>query len=480
MMSKPLHAFYYLLALLLASQLGASGRSPNIVFILADDLGYTDLSLNGNPYHETPHIDALAARGMRFNQAYSAAPLCSATRAAILSGWAPARQHLHAVTPLGKDNGNSRNYADWKEPPVYKGGKNSPYKLPMQLGQFPAERETIAERLSAAGYATCFIGKWHLGTDKSLYPHAHGFETVMGVNDLAWPRSYLPPFQLKDLDNRDEDTYLSQRLMDEGISFIESHRNQPFFLYMSMYAVHGPWQGHPDDLPYFQDKLKKSGFNGNPDYASMIKRMDMAVGELLNALQRMGLTDNTLIIFTSDNGGINMTKKKDEVLRISDMSPFRGAKSLIREGGVRVPFIVYWPGKVQAGCASEALLNSTDIYPTLLEVAGLEQNTGYPLDGYSLMDIFHGGKNARRHVTFHMPHDIKADEEMAPCSAIRSGKWKLYQFHGTNRIELYDLDSDISESANVADRHPEILQNLTRELQMELQAQNAHFAQLNK
>ena len=193
----------------------------------------------------------------------------------------------------------------------------------------------------------------------------------------------------------------------------------------------------------------------------------------------MGLMDNTIVIFTSDNGGINSTKKKEDVLRISDMSPFRGAKSLIREGGIRVPFIVYWPGKVQAGSVSEALVNSTDIYPTLLEVAGLEKNETYPLDGYSLLNIFHGKENARRHVTFHMPHDIMADEGMAPCSAIRSGKWKLYQFHGTNKIELYDLDNDISESSNVADRHPEIVTNLSQKLKIELKEQNAHFAQLN-
>jgi arylsulfatase A len=288
-------------------------KKPNIVFILVDDLGWKDLGCYGSTFYETPNIDKLSQSGMRFTQAYAAAPLCSATRAAILTGWSPARQHLIGVTPGSRKKYDGfKDYKSWRDEPEFKKSK-APLLTSKQLGQLnPDNSITIAERLKEKGYATAFIGKWHLGPDADKYPEKHGFDINVGGSHFGWPNSYFSPYKIPNLTDGPKGEYLTDRLTDESLAWMEKQHKQkkPFFLYLSHFTVHGPWQSKDEYTEYFEKKGDANDKQRNSIYAGMIKSLDDSVGRLMVRLRTLGIEKNTLVILASDNGGIIMKKDK--------------------------------------------------------------------------------------------------------------------------------------------------------------------------
>jgi len=454
---------------------------PNIVFILVDDMGWKDLGCYGSTFYETPHIDRLAESGVRFTDAYAAAPLCSASRAAILTGWSPARQHLIGVTPHSRGKyGGFKDYESWRAEPEYRFSK-MPLRLSKQLGQLCPDRSiTIAERLKEKGYATAFIGKWHLGPDADKFPEKHGFDINIAGSHFGWPNSYFSPYSIPNLTDGNKGEYLTDRLTDEALGWLETQhrRKKPFFLYLSHFAVHGPWQSKDEYTEYFESKADANDKQRNPAYAGMIRSLDDSVGRLMDRLSRLGIEKDTLVILASDNGGIAMEKKcrvTGRVAEITSMHPLRGEKALLYEGGVRVPCIISMPGTVQVGTTSREPVNSVDFYPTILELAGLTKKEGNPLDGQSLLAHVKSGASLNRDtLTWFMPARIKAGEGMDPCASIRHGNYKYIKFF-VGRQELYDLSQDIGETRNLAASKPDLCEKLDAMLMADLKRKNAHI-----
>lgn len=459
----------------------AEPAPPNIVLILVDDLGWKDLGCYGSTFYETPHIDKLAESGVRFTDAYAAAPLCSATRAAILTGWSPARQHLHAVTPHSRKKYHGfHDYTSWKDKPEYRKSK-APVVMAKQLGQLnPDTSITIAERLKEKGYTTAFIGKWHLGPDKDKFPEKHGFDINIGGSHFGWPSSYFSPYRVPNLRDGPKGEYLTDRLTDEALAWMAKQHKQkkPFFLYLPHFTVHGPWQSKDEYTEYFERKGDANAKQRNSVYAGMIKSLDDSVGRITAKLRELGIAKNTLVMLTSDNGGIIMKKNKktgEAGPMITSMLPLRGEKALLYEGGVRVPCIISMPGAITAGQTSKEQVNSVDFYPTLLEIAGLKKKAGNPLDGQSLMTHLGTGAPIKREfLTWFMPHDIKAGEGMSHCATIRKGNYKYIKFFD-GRKELYDLSKDIGEKENLAAANPELCNKLDALLMRDLKSKNAFF-----
>lgn len=454
---------------------------PNIVFILVDDMGWKDLGCYGSTFYETPHIDKLAESGVRFTNAYAAAPLCSATRAAALTGWSPARQHLIGVTPHSREKYlGFKDYTSWEDEADYRFSR-MPLLLSKQLGQLhPDHSTTIAERLKEKGYATAFIGKWHLGPDADKYPEKHGFDVNIAGSHYGWPDSYFSPYKIPNLTDGKPGEHLTDRLTDESLKWMENQHKQkkPFFLYLSHFAVHGPWQSKDEYTEHFEGKVDPNDQHRNADYAGMIKSLDDSIGRLMDRIQQLGIEKNTLVIFASDNGGIAMEKKcrkTGKVAPITSMHPLRGEKALLYEGGVRVPCIVSMPGTVMAGETSKEPVNSVDFYPTLLEAVGLQKKDDNPLDGKSLLAHVRSGAPLKRdYLTWFMPANIKAGEGMDPCASIRQGDYKYLTFFD-GRKELYDLSDDIGEKKNLADANPELCKQLDALLMADLKRKNAHI-----
>ncbi len=451
---------------------------PNFVFILADDLGWADLGCYGNDYHETPNLDKLAKRGMRFTNAYAAAPLCSATRASILSGWAPARQHIHGVTPGGhsKKNGGFKRYPSWRSEPVHSYPPVWPLSVPKQLEQFPLERTTFAERLKERDYRTAFIGKWHLGPDLEQFPHKQGFDHTFGVLEKGYPPTYHAPYKngFHDFKASSRDEYLTDRLSQEGAAFIENHKSSPFCLYLSHYSVHGPWQAKKEVEDHFKAKKTERTKNNNPTYAAMLKSLDDSVGRLMRKVEELGLEKNTIFIFFSDNGAILNKNGK----RITSNLPLRGEKALLYEGGVRVPLIVSCPELFKTGVCDEPII-SNDFFPSFLDMAGLQVDPQNPVDGVSFKPLLCGETSLNReHLTWFMPHPIKAGEGMPWSASIRQGDYKLILFFEGQR-RLYNLSQDIGESHDLASQMPELANRLEGKLMSDLKAQNAYLPKKN-
>ncbi len=467
---------------LLASSLQAETDRPNLVFILVDDMGWTDLACYGSDFYESPNIDKLAAEGLKFTDAYAPAPLCSASRAAILSGWAPARQHIHGVTPSvkGQSPWGFHTYTSWQDeprhqyPPVYR------MTIPIQLGQFPLERTTFAERLKEKEYKTGFIGKWHLGTDEAMGPHSQGFDYTYAVSERGYPSSYHAPYERGDykmeLNPKTSDEYLTDNLTDAAVRFIEENKDEPFCLYFSHYSVHSPWESKAEYTEYFEGKRTPGARHDNAKYAGMIKSLDDSVGRVMQTIGKLGLDENTVVVFISDNGGKATStyggSKKDEILKITSIAPLRGEKGLIYEGGLRVPFIVRWKGQVQPG-VSDVPVVGTDLYPTFLELAGLQVNADNPVDGVSLLPLLNGKQGlSRDQITWHMPHVMKAGEGIKQSSSIRQGKYKLIKLY-TGGVALFDLEKDIGEQNDFSASMPELAAQMEKKLMAELKTQNA-------
>ena len=417
-----------------------SSKVPNLVFILIDDLGIKDLGCFGSDYYETPNCDLLAKQGMRFTNAYAACPVCSPTRASIMTGRYPARLHLTAHIP-----GTVCPNAKLKEPDWIKYLRNS--------------EATYAEAFRGAGYATCHIGKWHLGTVQE--PKDHGFETVVAVP--------------KGINGKDiNDPWFVEYYTSALEKFLEKNADRPFLAVLSHGTVHVPHYEKDDLIAKYRGK--KPGNNGqtNPVMAAMIERMDWSVGRVMAKLKELNLDKNTAVVFFSDNGGLMdvLDDESGKTITATSNIPFRGGKSHLYEGGIRVPLIIRCPGITQANSICDVPVISTDLYPTFLEMAGLPLRPEQHLDGLSLISLLHGSRELKRNnLYWHFPQY----HTLQPHSAIRSGNWKLIKFYEEGKLELYNLETDPGETHDLSALEPEKTRKLHKFLQDHLAAIGAQF-----
>lgn len=441
---------------------GEPGPPPNFVFFLVDDLGWTDLGSYGSEYYRTPNIDALAESGVRFSQAYAASPVCSPTRASILTGKHPARLQI----------------TDWI------GGIQAGMLLPATYrDHLPQEEVTLAEALKEAGYRTAFVGKWHLGDAPNL-PETQGFDSNVAGHGAGHPASYSYPYKaapgrdprwdVPGLEDGAEGEYLTDRLTDEALGFIDSSGSQPFLLYLAYYSVHTPIQAKPELEAQYQPldpatPMEGSEFEtehgwartrlkqGHPGYAGMVESVDQNVGRVLNRLEALGLTENTVVVFMSDNGGLS-TLAGDRLGPTANV-PLRAGKGWLYEGGIRTPLIIRWPGVGVSGTECRVPVLSTDFYPTMLEMAGLPLRPDQHQDGESLVPLLRGGQELERTALyFHFPHYHGSGNR--PSGAVRMGDFKLLEWFEDGSVELYHLGDDPGERRNLAEELPRMTEDL--------------------
>ena len=438
---------------------------PNVLFIVADDLGYFDLGFTGSPYYETPHTDRLAREGISFTHGYATSPVSSPARASLVTGQFAPR---HGITEwIGQRSGE-----DWREQ-----GRHTQLLPPDYLRALPHEHYTLAEALQDAGYKTFFSGKWHLGSEGS-WPEDHGFDINIGGWDSGSPRGgYFDPWDNPMLPNRQAGENLSMRLADETVEFLRKNdpgeTGQPVFAFLSFYAVHGPLQTTQEKWQRYRDKaeqlgIAESGFEmgkylpirmvqDNPVYAGLVEAMDDAVGHVLDALDELEMAENTIIIFTSDHGGVS----SGDAFATSNL-PFREGKGSTFEGGLRVPFFIKAPGTTEANTYSEVPATGADFYPTILELIGEDFIPDQHMDGASLLPALLGNTMDDRFLVWHYPH--YSNQGGRPSSVIRHGDWKLIHLYESDTQELYNLRTDIYEAMDVADIFPGKTEMLTSTL----------------
>lgn len=446
---------------------------PNFVLIVADDLGWADLSSQGSRYYETPNLDRLASEGMRFASAYAACAVCSPTRAALLTGRYPARIGVTDWIRARFQRGAIR--APEANPAEYVGDPSRKLLCPPNPYRMEREEVTIAEALKPLGYATCHVGKWHLG-DEAWYPDRQGFDRNVGGCDYGQPPSYFDPYRspalpegIPNLEPRRKGEYLTDREADEAARFIRENRSRPFFLYLAHYAVHTPLQAKADVVAKYARKPKAG--QSHPTYAAMVESVDDAAGAVLAALEEAGVAGRTLVAFTSDNGGL---------LGSTNNAPLRSGKGYPYEGGIRVPLLVRWPGRIPPGSVSAEPVSSIDWFPTILEAAGAGLPEGREIDGVSLLEHLESGGAKplpRRSLFWHFPHYRGPD--VAPYSIVRSGGWKLIRWYEGPTVELFHLADDPSESRNLAASLPDRVRELDAELAAHLEAVGARLPRPN-
>ncbi len=430
------------------------GKKLNFVFILIDDLGWTDLGCYGSSFYETPNIDILASEGMRFTEAYAACPVCSPTRGSIMAGKYPARLGI----------------TQWI------GGSQKPTEYADRL---ELEEVTIAEVLKGQGYATGFVGKWHLsprGADirADFYPDKQGFDVNIGGDWSGAPPTYFYPYKKRNRaletmpEGGEEGEYLTDRLTDESEKFIEANKDRPFLLYLSHYAVHTPieskqtltdkYKAKAEKLPTGERPRSASVYGryntrlvqDNPAYAGMVQSVDESIGRVMKTLEESGVADNTAVIFMSDNGGLSTVPREGPTANL----PLRAGKGWLYEGGIREPMFIKWPGVVKPGSVCDEPVTSTDFYPTMLEMAGLGLMPEQHIDGVSLMPLLKNkGKLERKAIYWHYPHYHGSGNR--PSGAVRAGDYKLIEWYEDNSVELYNLKSDIGEKHDLAKEMPE-------------------------
>lgn len=404
---------------------------PNFVFVLIDDLGWADVGCNGSSFHDTPNVNALAADGMRFTSGYAACPVCSPTRASIMTGKYPARLHLTDYL-VGR-----------------RMRKDSPVLPALYRHEVPLEEVTIAEVLKGAGYTTCHIGKWHLGGER-FYPQHQGFDVNIGGCSSGMPRSFFWPAWGKNppIVGRMEGEYLPDRLADEAVDFIKANKDKPFFLYLAHYAVHIPIQAKEAMIAKYKAKPHPGTGQDNPIYAAMVESIDQSVGRVMETLKQQEIEDRTVVIFMSDNGGLSVQEGPNTPATCN--APLRAGKGYLYEGGIRVPWIVKWPGSVKPGSTCDLPVSSVDFFPTMSEIAGLEKVvTNGQIDGESIAPLLRQtGKLRRDSIYWHYPHF--SNQRGRPGGAIRQGDFKLIERYEDGTLELYDLKNDISEKRNLA------------------------------
>lgn len=426
----------------LLKPLAAADDRPNIVLFFIDDLGWRDVGFMGSDFYETPHLDQLAQESMRFSSAYAAAPNCAPSRACLMSGQYTPRHGVYTVGDPARGNDRYRKL------------------VPAKNNVVLADRfVTIAETLSQAGYQCASIGKWHLGKD----PRSQGFQVNIAGNQSGSPRGgYFSPYQNPQLSNGAPGEYLTDRLTDEACTFIKDNAKSPFFLYLTHYAVHTPLQAKEKYKQHFQDR-PPGKLHQHTTYAAMIKSMDDSIGRVLTALKELKLDENTVIVFTSDNGGYGPA---------TTMKPLRGSKGMLYEGGIRVPLLVKWPGVTQAGSSSAEPVINLDLYPTFLDITGVPVPQAYQLDGESLVSVLKDPQSRlkKRALFWHFPAYLQKYQGMqqrfrtTPVSVIRQGDWKLLEYFEDGHRELYNTRSDIGESMNLIDSQPDKAAALTEEL----------------
>lgn len=406
----------------------AQAKVPNIVFILLDDLGATDLGCYGSKFYQTPNLDKLAASGVRFTDAYAAAPVCSPTRAALLTGQYPARLQLTDWLPGRADRPNQMLL-----------------RAPMRQVH-PADWLSLPKLLKSAGYTTGIIGKWHLGGAESS-PEQHGFDVNIAGDQTGTPRSYFAPFTgMKGLESASEGEYLTDRLTTEAERFIEQNRAKPFFLYLPHYAVHIPLKAKEELIARYQNAPANQPHT-NAIYAAMIQSMDESVGRIVKKLADLGLSENTLIVFTSDNGGL--VAQEGPNTPATSNAPFNAGKGHVYEGGVRVPLIISWPGVTKSGTTADVPVITVDFFPTIAELSGAKLSTNQVVDGVSLAGLLRNNEAPKRDALYwHYPHYSNQGGE--PAGAIREGDFKLIEFYEDGRLELFNLKNDAGERNNLA------------------------------
>jgi len=425
-----------LLATLLALPAPQVDRPPNIVFILADDLGWTDVGCQGSRYYETPAIDRLAAQGMRLTQ-YLHCQNCAPTRAAIMSGQYAPRTGVYTVGSLERGDAKDRRM-----------------EVPKNETDLPLDRTTLAQALKSAGYATAMFGKWHLGQQGAYHPGKRGFDEAIVSMGRHFDFATAPKVDVP------KGAYLADWLTDRAVEFIEKSREKPFFLYLPHFGVHSPHQAKPELIEKYKGKAAAGGHK-SPVYAAMIESVDQSVGRVLAKLDELKLSEKTIVIFSSDNGGVGT---------ITDNAPLRGAKGMLYEGGVRVPFIVRWPGVVKPGSTSDEAAVHVDLYPTFCEIAGAKKPEKQVLDGVSLVPLLKDGsaKLGREAIYYHFPGYLEGGGpgqwRTTPVGTIRMGDWKLLEFFEDGRIELYNLKDDLGEKKDLAAAMPEKARELREKL----------------
>ncbi|PHS13993.1 MAG: sulfatase [Blastopirellula sp.] len=447
-------AFIFVFALLLGglerSSIAAE-KPTNFVFFLVDDLGWTDLGCFGSSFYDTPNVDRLADTAVRFTNAYAACPVCSPTRASILTGKYPQRVGV----------------TDYINP----GGANQPEKWNRKTKLLPApytdhlalEEITLPEVLKKAGYATFFAGKWHLGSE-GYFPEDQGFDVNQGGIERGGPyggKRYFSPYGNARLTDGPDGEHLPDRLASETVKFIKQNKDQPFFAYLSFYSVHTPLMSRADLKLKYEEKRKLLdtqeiwGTEGERKlrlvqehavYGGMIEAMDQAVGKVLKSLDDLKLADNTVVMFMSDNGGLSTSEGHP-----TSNLPLRGGKGWMYEGGIREPMMVRWPGVTKAGTTTDSYVTSTDFFPTILEMAGLPLEPKVHQDGKSFTSLLKGQPFARGPIFWHYPH--YGNQGGAPTAAIRDGNWKLIQWFEDDRVELFNLAKDIGETKDLADKN---------------------------
>ncbi len=431
-----------LLALTLSCLASAHDRT-NVVLLVADDLGWRDLGCTGSEFYETPNLDRLAAEGARFETAYAACPVCSPTRVALMTGKAPARL----------------------DTTDYFGGRRKAMLLPAPYQrQLPAGEATIAEAFSEAGYRTGFFGKWHLG-GKGSYPEDHGFEHNAGGFERGHPpKGYFSPYGNPKLPDGPEGEHLTERLTREAVAWMDQVKDEPFLLVFCYYTVHTPLQSKPEYTEQYRAKREADPaakphwgkerqrkvrlVQDHAVYAGMVQSLDESVGHVLGALDGHGLTESTMVLFTSDNGGLSTSEGHP-----TSNVPLRAGKGWVYEGGVRVPAIVRWPGVATPGAILTDPMWSADVYPTALAAAGLDLRPTQHVDGLALTPALAGGELPPRALYWHYPH--YGNQGGAPSGAVRWGDWKLVEWFEDSRVELFNLKEDGGETTDLAASEPE-------------------------
>ncbi len=451
----------------------APPAKPNIVFFLVDDLGWKDIGAFGSTFYETPNVDALTRKGTQFTSAYAACPVCSPTRASIMSGKYPAR--LNTTDWFGAPQPTTVE-KHWT--------KNKPLLPAEYLENLPLEETTLAEAFKSNGYSTFFAGKWHLGETDEFWPEYQGFDVNKGGWSVGSPRGgYFAPYDNPRLTSGPEGEHLPDRLARETSAYIAANKDKPFLAYLSFYSVHTPLQAPKALIEKYEAKKKKLGLEDQwgkegdnkvrltqclPVYAAMVESMDRAVGTVLNALKENNLDQKTIVVFMSDNGGLATAEGHP-----TSNLPLRAGKGWLYEGGIREPMVIYWPGVSKAGSVSDRPVTSTDFYPTLLEMAGLPAQPKQHVDGVSMVPLLKGKSMKRSPIFWHYPH--YGNQGGSPGSAVRDGDWKLIEWFEEGRgLELYNLKNDLGEQQNLAAKYPErakILHEMLKKWRQEVDAQ---------
>lgn len=453
-------------------------KKPNIIFFLVDDLGWMDTEPYGSKFYETPNIKKLAQEGMLFTQAYAANPVCSPTRASIMSGKYPS-------------NFQATNWFGAPQPDEELKNNKTKAKNPLLSAAYqeylPLKEITIPEALKNGGYQTFFAGKWHLGETEDFWPEQQGFDINKGGYASGSPKSYFSPYKNPKLSDGPNGEHLPDRLATETNQFIEANSQKPFFAMLSFYSVHNPLAGRKDLLEKYQEKRKALGLKdefsqegkfkvrinqSHATYAAVVEGMDLAVGKVLQKLKELKLDDNTIIVFFSDNGGLAI----NEGTPTSNL-PLRAGKGWLYEGGIREPLIIKWPNTIKAGSVNHTPVISNDFYATFLAAAKLpfmpKQHTG----GTNILPLLQGETSKERALFWHYPH--YSNQGGSPGSAIRKGDWKLIRWYESGKEELFNLKNDIGEQKNLVEQETKIAKSLAKKLDKWLKSEQALFPEKN-